>query len=245
MPETSPDIKTLKADKNENKLIEALDYHDDPDIPEKAVEALAAIGTAAAFEPLYTIMEKSDQSLKIRVATATAIGDICARLQKVLDKTDTASLSDDELVRHQEQKQKLSRAGSRLKLSMKSGPAELRKAAGRAYMILPLEDDSDIMRVFSSSSSVSFQSSPEPQKVEPEPEPPKVETPSEPVAEPEPQKVEAAPEPDAEPEPPKVETPSEPVAEPEPPKVETPSEPVAEPEPQKVEAAPEPDAEPE
>ncbi len=65
-----------------------------------------------------------------------------------------------ELTSYREKDRMLSWAGSRLKLSMKTGPAALRIAAGTAYLILPLEDDSDIMKAFSNGSTVTFQSTP-------------------------------------------------------------------------------------
>ncbi|MCK5115342.1 MAG: hypothetical protein KAR44_02005 [Candidatus Aegiribacteria sp.] len=158
MPSTSPDINKLKADKNEQDLIKALNYLDDPDIPVKAAQALAGIGTIDALEPLCSLMENSELSIQIRIETAVAIGDICARFLKDLDHVNPDSLSEDELRRHRDGNQMLSRAGSRLKLSMKTGPLELRKAAGNAYLILPLDDDSDIMKAFSNGSTATFQS---------------------------------------------------------------------------------------
>ena len=180
MPSTPPDINKLKADGNEQKLIMALDYSDDPNIPVEAAGALAYIGTIPSLEPLCRFMEDSQQSTQARIIMATAIGDICARLLKLYSRIDTDSLSDDELHKYREEDRLLSWAGSRLELLMKTGPAELRKAAGISYMTLPLEDDSDIMKAFSKGSTVSFhtaspatdafaQSTDEPEPPSPEP----------------------------------------------------------------------------
>ena len=160
MSSSSPDITVLKSNNNERELIQALDYKDDPDIPGRAAEALAGMGSITALEPLCRLMEDSEKSTEFRISTAAAIGDICSRYLKVLNKVNPDSLSDDELRSHLEKGRILSWAGSRLKLSMKTGPVELRKAAGSAYLILPLEDDSDVMKAFSNGSTVTFQSTP-------------------------------------------------------------------------------------
>ncbi len=158
MSSSSPDITELKSNSNEQELIQALDYQDDPDIPGRAAEALAGMGSIMSLEPLCRLMEDSEQSTEFRIRTAAAIGDICARYLKVLNLVNPDSLSDDELRSHLEKERILSWAGSRLKLSMKTGPVELRKAASSAYLILPLQDNSDIMKAFSNSSTVTFQS---------------------------------------------------------------------------------------
>ena len=262
MPSAPPDIKKLKADKNELELIAALEYDDDPNIPEEAAQALACIGTIQALEPLCRIMEDSQQATQARVITATAVGDISARFLRLQGRIDTDSLSDDELHKHREQDLILSRAGSRLKLSMKAGPADLRKAAGSAYMILPLEDDSDIMKAFSNGTTVSFhtaspvtdvfaQSSEEPDTSAPEspediqsiagkPDDEGEDTSEESDVQPEPE-VEIPVQPETE----DTETPVEPDTKPETEDAETPVEPDTKPETENAETPVEPDTKPE
>ena len=255
MPSTSPDIKKLKADENEQGLIAALDYSDDPNIPGEAAEALASIGTIPSLEPLCRFMEDSQQSTQVRVRTATAVGDICARFLRLQASIDTDSLSDDELNKYRENDRILSRAGSRLKLSMKAGPADLRKAAGTAYMILPLEDDSDIMKAFSNSTTVSFhtaspatdafaQSS---EKTDP-PAPETQEDVQSIAVQPDDESIDTTEESDVQPEPepePEVEIPVQPDAQPGTEDAETPVEPDSKPETEDAETPVETDTEPE
>lgn len=160
MSPSSPNITELKVMMNEQELIQALDYHADPNIPGEAAEALGSIGGIPALEPLCRLMEDADGSIKVRLKAVTAIGNICVRVLKVLDQVDPDSLSNNELRKHQEEDGILSWVGSRLKLSMKAGSKELRKAAGSAYMILPLEDDSVVLKAFSKGSTKTFQSTP-------------------------------------------------------------------------------------
>lgn len=125
----------------------------DSGVLKEIYESSRNAGGISLLESLCNILKDSDEPTNVRINAATSLGYIYTWIFETHNRVDLNYLSKEELLDHEEKDNLLSSVCNCLKLSMKTGPLELRDATVNAYLSLPFKDDSDVMKAFSEDSS--------------------------------------------------------------------------------------------
>ncbi len=143
-----PDIARLRTEKDERKLIKALEYSSDPSVRIEAASALGDVGKITALKPLVRLMNSTEELIEVRSEAICAVGRLCGKVMEThsSENTDSPAVSG---TRRQKEIDELQESRKALRLIIKEGSAPLSSAAAKACMSLPLDRDSAIMRAFS------------------------------------------------------------------------------------------------